>query len=144
MNPKSTLKEARDVIIKDVLFSLKNRLEILSEEMPLKENPFLINPNRFSWQLPKRVFFTVSNCILSSYVSVNQDLESIQAYVIAIASVKPLYIDSREFHLKVESLAKPVTIEKLNLSEKDKMKFMIVAAIIFAMLLVSFLFKAYR
>ncbi|CAG9334770.1 C1orf27_2 [Blepharisma stoltei] len=144
VHPKSTIKEAREVVIKDLLFSLKNRFEIISEEIPLQENPFLNTPVKFVSQLPRRAFFNLNNgCILSSYGTTSQDKDFIQAYATAISSAKLSYTESREFHLKVDS---PLEIEKAE-EKKDQienMRFMIILAVIFAVLLVSFLIKAYR
>lgn len=136
VHPKSTLKQVKDLLIKDMLYSLKNRLEIVSESYPIEENPFLDFPKHCLIQLPRRVIFTLSNCKLTGYT--HKDIDTLQALIANLATVKPLLASHTE--------QIPEIIEKNQSNTQIQPQplnynFLISIVAIFCSVLVSFIIK---
>ena len=136
VHPKSQLKTVKELLIKDLLFSLKNRLEIVAESFGIEEIPFLINPKFLVVQMPKRVFFTLSNCVLNGYT--HGDVEALQALVSNLVNVKPLLCDFRE---QSPEIAKNEENPVAPSDPPKKTNFLTSVVTIFAILVVSFIIK---
>jgi hypothetical protein len=93
-HPKATIKTVRELISNDLLYSLKNRLEYVSDGFMPEENPFLMSGKTACLQLPKRVRFTLSNCLVTGYTLA--DVETLQQVVGGILSAKVLIADTKE------------------------------------------------
>lgn len=136
-HPKTPLKAVKDLLVKELLFSLKHRLEIVSDGFALEENPFLKPPVELVIQLPQRVNFTLSNCVLSGYTI--GDIDNLQAVVSTLASVKTLVVTTRE---KVKAAEVQVNDNLMLLPQQNSnTSFLISISSFFLILFISFLMK---
>ncbi|CAG9329927.1 unnamed protein product [Blepharisma stoltei] len=140
---KMTIKEARDLIIKDILFSMKDRLEIVSDEFTVEKNPFLAAPLPRKIQLPRRVFYSYNSCVLSSYISASQEENIAQAYTEVIASVKLTPVDSVETLPKVETKHEENSNNSNKIDSNSEIFSYTIFGMMFMMLFISFIVKAY-
>ena len=129
------------MLITDLLYSLKHRLEITSDSYALEENPFLKNPVHNVVQLPKRATFTLGNCVLSGYTV--GDVENLQAVVSALVSVKPLLVGVREKFMAVEKKSGGEEVVVIP-SQSSHTRFIYSIAAVFAVLILSFLMRNYN
>ena len=135
VHPKSNLKIVKELLIKDLLFSLKNRLEITSDGYLLEENPFLKSPQHLIIQLPRRTSFILSSCTLTAYSF--GDVEALQALVSILASVKPVLSDSKEQLPEAIKKIEPIIL----IEQKSNTKFMMSVLLIFAILVLTFIIR---
>lgn len=84
----------KEIIIKDILFSLKNRVELLSDEYEPEKNPFLSSGKAIQLQLPRRISFSCQNFSLTGYTM--KDPDTLKSILISISSVKPSGISTYE------------------------------------------------
>lgn len=93
-HPKSLIRTVKETIIKDLLFSLKNRVELLSDEYEPEKNPFLSIGKAVQLQLPRRISFSCQNFSLTGYTM--KDPETLKSILISISSVKPSGLSAHE------------------------------------------------
>lgn len=94
VHPKANMKTVKEFVVKDLLYSLKHRLEIVSDGYEPENNPFIKPTATLSLQLPKRVNFTLPTFFLTGYTL--EDPETLKNLVSTLASVKPLTTEARE------------------------------------------------
>jgi hypothetical protein len=93
-HPKATLKTVKELVIKDLLFSMKNRIELVSDEFEPEKNPFISEIKHIKIQLPRRISFTLSNFSITGYT--NKEPEMFKAVASSISSVKLAGFSVRE------------------------------------------------
>lgn len=85
-HPKSTLKAVKDLVIKDLLYSLKHRIEILSDDFETNDNPFIHQLKTIKLQLPRRITFPLNTFTLTGYT--NQDPDQYKSLVSSISTMQ--------------------------------------------------------
>lgn len=137
VHPKTPVKEAIKLLRKDLVLSIKHRLELSSESFSLNENPFLKKPSKAHLYLPKRLFFTMQHCVVGNYCLSNSEEETAENQVRTLLSSKPLYSESSEL-LHQKPSQKPPEKPTRN---SNPVTCLVASVVIFVLLLTSFFLK---
>ena len=85
-HPRATLKLVKDLVVKDLLYSLKHRIEIVSDGFEVGENPFTSQIKNLKLQLPRRITFPLPAFTLTGYTDMDPDM--FRSLVSSISMIK--------------------------------------------------------
>ena len=98
------------MVVKDLLYSLKNRIEIVSDSFEIEKNPLIGQVKNIKLQLPRRISFPLTAFTLTGYTDKEPDL--FKSVVSAISTVKLAAMTVRETLPEFPDVVEEVQVDK--------------------------------